>query len=597
MVKNGRERRGLALALLLAGCGGGGGDPTAGPGPTPPPAAVVEDILPLGERLTVGAAEFMPLALGADWRYDRVIWSSGQEWSRAQVLAVPTSASGARLETIGEGAGAPVQFLWTDRGWEIDARVHFGLPSAAADPGRLLVYPRLFPGQTERGGPSNSSIQTRRGTLGVDVDGDGIVDDYQITLGQGFGGMVNVQGPQGLVRAYQIGHQLQLSYKESKLGITTARLTENWTDWLVEGVGPVMVKRSALIVGGLGAHPDLEWRLRTATVGGTNPLPAEPLSDVTRLGIPTLDVVPDPARGVYYATLPASDLQCPGCLATLDPVTKRITASRLVGALPSTLAVAADGQSLYVALDGSRELLRLALPSMAELARTPLPESEGEGLTATTIAASPTDPDTVAIAIGHRTFFAGHVGIAVWRAGAFLPQWAKLQRDAAQITFAADGASVLALYPGPNFGMHRYELRPDGLLAAAIGPQPPSALGYYSTRWEPLSRFAGGLVHGYDLFGVDLQHLGRVARGSQCQPMGAQALACLAMPGSDAVMVLDAGTLAVRVVLPVETPAGVITSRLIVPGLPGQLLIRDEMSTTRSDGARFLLMMESRYLR
>ncbi len=77
------------------------------------------------------------------------------------------------------------------------------------------------------------------------------------------------------------------------------------------------------------------------------------------------DIAADPVRGLLYASVPSTATSNGNSIVTIDPTTGKITNTTAVGSEPDLLAVSPDGAYLYVALDGSSQVKRLLLPSMA----------------------------------------------------------------------------------------------------------------------------------------------------------------------------------------------------------------------------------------
>lgn len=135
------------------------------------------------------------------------------------------------------------------------------------------------------------------------------------------------------------------------------------------------------------------------------PVPVWPVSASTTPDGQALDVavthndlVFDSVRNVYYASIPGSVVRSGNSIARIDPATGQVTHSAPIGSEPTLLALAADASALYVGLNGSGDLLELALPSMSELGRLHLPalQTVGQGVVET-LAASPVDPTLVTI--------------------------------------------------------------------------------------------------------------------------------------------------------------------------------------------------------
>ena len=76
---------------------------------------------------------------------------------------------------------------------------------------------------------------------------------------------------------------------------------------------------------------------------------------ITRDGtaITNRDLLYDAARARYYASVPGSVLAQGNRIAVIDAASGAVNYSAVVGSEPGAMTLAADGASLYVALDGS----------------------------------------------------------------------------------------------------------------------------------------------------------------------------------------------------------------------------------------------------
>src|SRR6266705_4476030 len=119
-------------------------------------------------------------------------------------------------------------------------------------------------------------------------------------------------------------------------------------------------------------------------------------------------LVYDACRSVYYASVPGSQ-PSGNSIATIDPNTGQVSFSPPIGSEPNALAMAADGSVLYVGLDGTGDVVKLALPSMIEQGRTQLLS----GTYAETIAVSPTDPTVAAVSMAVANIDPRHAGVAL----------------------------------------------------------------------------------------------------------------------------------------------------------------------------------------
>src|SRR5205814_3790627 len=118
------------------------------------------------------------------------------------------------------------------------------------------------------------------------------------------------------------------------------------------------------------------------------------------IAIPHRELVFDRGRNAYYASIPGTVPGFGNSIATIDPSGGQIAYSAPIGSEPNALAIAADGSALYVGLDGSGEVVKLALPSMAEQGRTRLPVDSFLGhANALALAVSPVDSSVAAVSM------------------------------------------------------------------------------------------------------------------------------------------------------------------------------------------------------
>jgi hypothetical protein len=193
-------------------------------------------------------------------------------------------------------------------------------------------------------------------------------------------------------------------------------------------------------------------------------------------------LVYDAARNAYYASVPGSVVGNGNRIATIDPASGQVSYSAPVGSDPNVLAISSDGGSLYVGLDGSGELLKLALPSMAEQGRVRFPSDPFSGQShASAMAASPVDPGVVAVTLSG-------FGVGLLRDLVLQTNFASLFATNDLLAFDAAGAFVYTLdTSSTEEGLRRLAVLSDGLTEETLLR---SAI-FYTTR--ALS-FDGGRV-------------------------------------------------------------------------------------------------------
>ena len=137
---------------------------------------------------------------------------------------------------------------------------------------------------------------------------------------------------------------------------------------------------------------------------------------ITVLDLPANDLVWDPFAQVIYASLPSSYGTNGNSIAVINPSTGGITGYHFAGSEPTKLAIDGNSKYLYVGLNGSGSVQRLALPAFTPDINIGL----GNNSDAQGIAVSPTNSQTIAVAAtpndccsgGTLEFFTGSTKLA-----------------------------------------------------------------------------------------------------------------------------------------------------------------------------------------
>lgn len=103
------------------------------------------------------------------------------------------------------------------------------------------------------------------------------------------------------------------------------------------------------------------------------------------------DVIFDPIRNQLYATVPGTEPDG-NSIVVIDPVTGDLGPRLFVGSNPNQLALADDGVTLYVGLEGARAIARVDLSSFTVVETFSLGDDPAED-----IAVRPGHPDTIAV--------------------------------------------------------------------------------------------------------------------------------------------------------------------------------------------------------
>jgi len=580
-------RRALRLVLsavvvgVLSACGGGGGGVGGGEGGgegggtslRDPLPTLVQDILPTGDRLDLRDRRYFPAQAGDSWTYDVV--RGGNTIAGAASLSV-TSSSGddAWLSETVQGETTVNHWRRTADGIVAVAALQNDAPAAAAAlVGDLLEFPEPFYAV----GAERRLI--RQGSWGDDLDGDGQAESFRLEMTQVLVGFETVNLPLGSAEAAHFRTTVRLTLTPSQQVNAPAAVITTEDIWLAPGIGQVRSDRMAVDGGGNALVPAYSLRVTAATVAGVQQFIARPDGQVVKLALVHRALVFDRSRGVYYASIPASAGGNGNRIATIDAATGSITYSAPVGSEPAALALAADGSTLYVALDGSGEVARLRPPAMQEVDRTRLPVSSLYGqLLTEQLAVSPVDPAVVAVSLRRTGVSPRHGGVALIRGGILQPQLTPDAGSASNlIAFALDGQW---LYGYDNettgFGLSRIEVLPDGLAQRSVVA---TNAGFNQTVMDMAAQ--GPVLGDAQYRGSDLTLLGRVsAPGGGCRvPLAASRLLCLqegaySNASGGHVVVADA-TSFVTVATPAYAVSNPPADRVaLVPGPAGQVALR-----------------------
>ena len=137
---------------------------------------------------------------------------------------------------------------------------------------------------------------------------------------------------------------------------------------------------------------------------GTHPAPQTQTSNIRQVPLPTNDIVFDKQSQKIFASVPSRAGVGGNSVTSLDPRSGLADDPIFVGSEPTILALSDDGQSLYVALDGSASVRRVDVPSRTAGLKFTLGSSNLDGpYRASDLAAVPDSPGSVAVVKGHNT--------------------------------------------------------------------------------------------------------------------------------------------------------------------------------------------------
>jgi hypothetical protein len=301
----------------------------------------------------------------------------------------------------------------------------------------------------------------------------------------------------------------------------------------------------------------------------------------------TNSVVADIARSVFYASVPGSVVGQGNRIATINATSGQVQYSAPVGSEPNVMALAADGGSLYVALDGSGEVARLALPGLEKLGTVRLPSGLYGQTTAESLAASPTEAGTFAVSLLHPGLSSGHAGVLLVRDMVARPQRTPDSPGANLITFAPNGQLLYGLnIEDTEFGLRRIAVQLDGLKVETV----VGAGTNFGTRSIDA---AGSMVSaGATLWSAPaLMSTGRVSQSNDCRFRKATLLLCVIDSyGYEprGLLLVDPTTATITSALAMPAPQSILDNGTVVPG-PGATVAWREfgrITLVRDEGLR-----------
>ena len=282
------------------------------------------------------------------------------------------------------------------------------------------------------------------------------------------------------------------------------------------------------------------------------------------VGITHNALVYDSVRNVYYASVPGSVIGSGNSIAVIDPSTGQVTHSAPIGSEPHALALAADASTLYVGLDGSGEVVKLALPSMAELGRVRLLVSSFfDQSRPLAIAVSPVDPSVAAVSMS------SYFGTALLRDMVIQPQRTAFDTNNTVLAFDSTGGTL--------YGLDDATLRHMQVLADGVSEQASVAV----SGWNASLAFANNRVTaGRTLYDAPtLTPAGSISGASDCSPQrSGTELLCLGDSSAPGRVLLASSTTFVIGASLVYATSDQYSPKRLVQGPAGQIAVDDTWS-------------------
>ena len=579
--KRGRALAGVVAAcLLLSSCGGGGGGGGGGgqAGSNAPPFPTAsEDQLPAGTRIDVSAKNLFQMGAGDSWQYT-VLNAGGNAITTAtrRVISGPDS-SGRVSITDDDGGPSTTTYVVSADGLLDESPLGSDAPASAASiVGALFEYATpLYPVGAER-------RHVRSGPWGADLDGDGIGESFRLEITQVFLGFETAR-LSSFLTLNDVAHfrnVITLTLRPTTPGYTDYTLIGTEETWFAPGLGLVKALRSIADSEGVTVDPLHTLLFSSGFVAGVNwnvQVPPPPVLDGTFVDVPLVHnaLVYDSARNKYYASVPGSVIGNGNSIATIDPVTAQVTYSAPVGSEPNALALAADASVLYVGIDGSGDVAKLALPSMAEQGRVKLISDMFFGQSrAETIAVSPADPTVAAVSMAWSGVSPRHAGVALLRNLVMQPNRTQVHTGSNLITFDATGSTLYGQNTETTeFGLRRIQVLADGLVQDLVVP----ATTGFGTRG--LAFVGNRVVTGRALYDAPaLTAAGLISRAGDCtaQRSGSLLLCFGAQDfntGQAHLLIADPDTFVIKGSLLYALSEPITASRRLVEGPAGQVAI------------------------
>ena len=285
--------------------------------------------------------------------------------------------------------------------------------------GRVLEYPEPFYGVGQQ------RVLVRQGGWGEDLDEDGIPESFRFEFRQTLVsvGTLTVAN-QAVADVAHFRNVTTLMVQPSDASFESYTVTSVENTWWAPGIGLVRYDRRADGSDGDPVVSPFRLELIGGVVGGETLFEARPDGVVTKIALLHNDLVYDATRGVYYASVPGSVAGNGNRIAVINANTGAVSYSAAaVGSEPGEMALSADGNALYVGLNGSGEVVKLALPGFAVQWQSRIPVNGNFGYgprVAQDIAVSPTAVDTIAVATRYPDLFY-HGGVFLIEAGVIQP--------------------------------------------------------------------------------------------------------------------------------------------------------------------------------
>jgi hypothetical protein len=207
---------------------------------------------------------------------------------------------------------------------------------------------------------------------------------------------------------------------------------------------------------------------------------------VRQLRFTANDLVYGAGTKMLYASVPSSVGAGGNSITPIDPLTGVAESPVFIGSEPKRMALANDGNSLYVFLDGAAAIRRFDIPSRTPGLQFALGKDNFFGIyTLTDMAVSPGEPNVVAVARSYRGVSPPEAGVAIFDNG--VQRMVTTPGHTAASDYLAYSASASTLYGGGFYsGLNTMTVDASGVsITSSKTFSPGNAI-----------RFDNGLVYG-----------------------------------------------------------------------------------------------------
>jgi Bacterial Ig-like domain (group 3)/Calx-beta domain len=235
------------------------------------------------------------------------------------------------------------------------------------------------------------------------------------------------------------------------------------------------------------------------------PTPAQLANGVTRLSLPTNDLVYDQGTQKVYASIPSSAGTFGNSLTPIDPQTGQMGTPVFIGSEPRKLALSDNGQYIYTGLEGAASIRRFDVASQSPGLQFAVGISQFNGpMYAEDMAVLPGIPNSVAVSRRNVGFSPRHEGVGVYDDGVVRSVTTPSHTGSNVIEFSSSAATLYGYNnETTEFGFRKMTVSASGLSVASTASSVISGFGVdirydngriYTTSGRVLDPESGSLL-------------------------------------------------------------------------------------------------------